>query len=249
MYINWKAYSPTNWKIGTLKGLIRRAHIICSEREGIDKELEFLKTIFCEVNGYPKKVVEDTIKLIEEELTINNDVEVENGMNSNTIQVVEHPYMVLPYTGKTGDNIMRSFKKCLSKYLPSEVVPRLNYKGKKLASFFRVKDKTSEEHCSSLIYRYNCQLGQKECNYISNYIGETKVRHGTRTHEHTVDQNSAIFKHGRVHGHSIDDSNFEILATGYDKTVDRKIAEALYIKDLKPNLNKQIIHQKLWLFK
>ena len=33
---------------------------------------------------------------------------------------------------------------------------------------------------------------------------------------------------------TISDSNFNILEKGYSKTVDRKIAEALYIKEHKP---------------
>ena len=64
-----------------------------------------------------------------------------------------------------------------------------------------------------------------------------------------TDETSAVYRHALEYGHSTNDSNFEVLATGYNKTVDRKLAEALYIRDLKPNLNKQICTQKLWLFK
>ena len=29
IYINWNSFAPNTWKIGTLKGLLRRAHKIC----------------------------------------------------------------------------------------------------------------------------------------------------------------------------------------------------------------------------
>ena len=157
--------------------------------------------------------------------------------------------MVLPYAGEVGDNIMKEFKKCLIQYLPNNVIPRVTYRGRQVSTFFRVKDKVSKEHMSDLIYRYDCKLGRQECVYISDYIGETKVRYEKRNGEHATDETSAILRHALEYGHSINDSNFEILATGYNKTVDRKITEALYIRDLKPNLNKQICTKKLWLFK
>ena len=249
MYINWDSYSPKSWKIGTLKGLIRRAHIICSKKEGLDKEIKFLRHIFHIINGYPEKVIDSTINTVEVEMGIINGNLNANGINNEEIKKVEFPYMVLPYRGEVGDNIMKEFKKYLVQYLPNSVIPRVNYRGRQVSTFFRVKDKVNKEHMSDLIYRYDCKLGDQECVNISDYIGETKVRYGTRSGEHVTDDTSAIYRHALEYGHSTNHSNFEILATGYNKTVDRKLAEALYIRDLKPNLNKQICTQKLWLFK
>ena len=157
--------------------------------------------------------------------------------------------MVLPYAGDAGDSVMKEFKKCLAQYLPNGVLPRVAYRGRQLSTVFRLKDKVNEEHTYDLIYRYGCQLGKQQCGNISEYIGETKVRNETRNEEHMTDKTSAVYKHATEYSHSVNKSNFEILATGYKKTVDRKIAEALYIRDLKPNLNKQICTKKLWLFK
>ena len=84
---------------------------------------------------------------------------------------------------------------------------------------------------------------------ISQYVGETSVRIGTRAYEHAnTDINSAVFKHLNGAKHKADNSNFKILARGYSKCRDRKIAEALYIKDIQPNLNKQVKSHKLELF-
>ena len=42
IYINWNSFAPNTWKIGTLKGLLRRAHKICSEKQWTDREIAYL---------------------------------------------------------------------------------------------------------------------------------------------------------------------------------------------------------------
>ena len=46
----------------------------------------------------------------------------------------------------------------------------------------------------------------------------------------------------------ISGADFEILEKGYPNTVKRKLAEALYIKELTPVLNEQVKSAKLCLF-
>ena len=45
------------------------------------------------------------------------------------------------------------------------------------------------------------------------------------------------------------DEDFEIIRLGYKKGIDRKISEALYIKEYRPHLNEQQISLNLQLFK
>ena len=70
---------------------------------------------------------------------------------------------------------------------------------------------------------------------------------GTRSHEH-INKASVVFDHLQSSNHDADNSNFKILACGYGKYKDRKIAEALYIKGIRPNLNTQVKSHKLELF-
>ena len=144
--------------------------------------------------------------------------------------------------------IVQNFKKYLKGALPETVKPRFTYKGTRLGSFFRIKDKIKWEHESNLVYHYGCQFSNVcTCTNISEYIGETNVRIGTRSHEH-LNKRSAIYDHLQNNHHDADDSNFRILARGYDKYKDRKTAEALYIKDKSPHLNTQVKSHKLELF-
>ena len=50
-----------NCKLGVLKDLIHRAHLLCDLKEDLLLELNLLKYVFI-ANGYPKKLVEKTLK-------------------------------------------------------------------------------------------------------------------------------------------------------------------------------------------
>ena len=117
------------------------------------------------------------------------------------------------------------------------------YQGKKVQSLFPIKDKINIEHLSDLVYGFF--ENDKEA---IDYVGETNVRYGTRTEEHLGrDKNSAVYKRIQENT-SITIDNFTILGKGYAKAKDRKIAEALFVKDLDPPLNRQIKSHRLYLF-
>ena len=62
IYIDdWNSFAPRTWKIGTLHGLVQRAFTICSDEHEVEKEIQYLKKIFAKVNGYPAKVIENTV--------------------------------------------------------------------------------------------------------------------------------------------------------------------------------------------
>ena len=99
-------------------------------------------------------------------------------------------------------------------------------------------------HQTNLVYGYTPQ-GEPNIKYV----GETNVRIGRRVQEHaTWDKNSAVYRYSCENEQSVGMQNFKILESGYPKTLDRKIAEALHIKDLSPTLNGQKESYKLKLF-
>ena len=147
------------------------------------------------------------------------------------------PYFSVPYKGKKGEDVMNAFKGQLKRFLPANVKPRFTYKGKKLSSNFPVKDKIKKEHQSNLVY--GCKpLSTNKSRH--DYIGQTHVRLGTRVHQHGhIDKNSSLYKYLQKEKIEVTEEDFEVLGKGYTKLKDRKLAEALYVKDLKPELNKQ----------
>ena len=113
---------------------------------------------------------------------------------------------------------------------------------------FRIKDKIRRLHQSNLVYDY-CSKGSPKCKHEQDYVEETKARLGQRIYEHFVqDKNSAIRQHCNRCSHGGTSKDFTIVGMGYRSTVHRKLAETLYIRDLKPPLNKQRDSYNLHLF-
>ena len=272
VYLNWKSFAPRSWKIGTLKGFFRRAFVVCSTKQFLKKEIAFLKHVFTKCNGYPSRLVNNTLyhirKKIEEEKGIEeravgsvgrDDVLPEvavpigntgtGGVPLETApsnEVVVFPHIILPYKGDEGDRVINKFKNTIKRVLPSRVKPRYIYKGKKLGSFFKVKDRVKKEHQTDLVYAY-----QPESNGVlsTDYVGETKVRYESRVYQHQfTDKRSAVFKYTKDNNIGISPEDFTILETGYKDNMNRKIAESLYIKQLNPKLNEQKLSNHLMLF-
>ena len=185
IYINWKSFSSKSWKIGTLKGLFRRAFVVCSAKRSLETEITFLKNIFTKVNGYPSKVVNKTLweirKNISKEKELENNSARENFVNNNTPKNEEiFHHMCLPYKGIEGEIVINNFMSYLNRFLPKNVKLRIMYKGKKVGSFFTLKDKVNEEHLSELVYGYY----ESPCSTKVSLVGETNVRFGSRSKEH-----------------------------------------------------------------
>ena len=154
--------------------------------------------------------------------------------------------MTLPYKGVQGEEIVRKFRDVLTKSLPKNVKPRITFQGRQIGSFFRIKDKIPLEHESDLVYEYKERCDTER---VTKYVGETKVRFGTRAYEHCcTDTDSAVFKHKVENNLQISEDDFEILDKGFSKTVDRKLAEAIYVKEMDPILNRQKKSFSLLLF-
>ena len=238
IYINWDSHAPRTWKIGTLHGLIQRAFTICSEDEEIEKEIDYLQKIFQEVNGYPKKVVENTIRKVRNKNRQQESSSDAPEEDDGTEEEIVRPHMSLPYGGNKGNTIISKLKRNLAILLPQNVKPDIFVKGKKISSCFRIKDKIDDKHTSGFIYEFKCNRS-RTCN--STYIGETARRKELRVLEHGhTDKNSAIFRHSEDKKHArAHNKNFSILATNYPQWTRRKICESMFIRDKNPDLNKQ----------
>ena len=257
IYVHWRAHAPKTWKLGTLKGLFRRAFLVSSSDTNLKNEIDYLKNIFIKINKYPIIVVKNTLKLVKNKISKERAALAVDGNAPATMDLVTsvtdddapsttHPHIILPYKGYKGENIIKNLKKLLSSSLPKHVIPRYIYKGRKLGSFFPIKDKVTDIHKSDLVYGYRIPDTRTDS---YDYIGESKVRHETRIYEHSyTDKNSSIYKHSQDNNYVASPSNFCILASGYDSWIDRRLCEALFVRDYKPTLNVQKNSHKLELF-
>ena len=248
VYIHWDSYAPQQWKVGTLFGIIRRAYVICSKEEDLSKELAFITKVFTETNGYPRNLVTNVLRKVKdsqneaEELTPNAEENPNDDSTKTKVLMIK-----VPYAGEEGETIIKSLKNTLTRNLPSNQEVRIVQTGTKLSKHFNIKDKVDGRHLSNFIYHRDCR--NKKCKK-GDYVGETSRRRVIRTSEHAgKDKKSWIFKHSSSTKHpKAKDEDFKILATNYENRRKRRLAEAMYIRDLKPALNVQKESYKLSLF-
>ena len=96
------------WKISTLKNLVKGSIIICSDQHLLQKELDYLRKVFVEINDYPSKTVENILKneLEEENINITNELQTNTNDNSET-----KLQLFLPFSGKQGIQLLSKIKK------------------------------------------------------------------------------------------------------------------------------------------
>ena len=138
-------------------------------------------------------------------------------------------------------------KRNLKKILPNNLTPQITYTGRKLGSLFQAKDQTIFQHKHDVIYHGKCPAE----NCVDDYIGETARRVNERIVDHTgKDTNSHLLKHSIESEHKpLEAVNCKIIGTEYRKNnKKRKLSEALFIKELKPTVNKQENSAPLKLF-
>ena len=250
IYIHWKSFAPKIWKIGTLEGLIRRAHLICSCENNRKKELSYLRKIFKDVNGYPESVIDECLKNVKRKLESQHESPATEsidtpGKSAENVLPEKRPYITLPYAGNRGDKIVKNLKRHLHKCLPKNVKPLFVYQGTTIGSFFPLKDRLETQHCSNLIYYYI-----NPSDPTDDYGGETKCRLGKRIKDHQgTDKYSTIYRHNMNKDlPPAKPDDFQIIERNYPHNTKRKIAESLFIKRKKPSLNKQADSYKLKLF-
>ena len=102
IYLNWKSLAPTSWKSGTLKTLVDRTYVICSNITLRKKEMDHLKKFFHEKDDCSKWVINQVLNEVEEKhKTSVNDVSEESQVSPVTD--LKRHLLVLPYQGRKGN--------------------------------------------------------------------------------------------------------------------------------------------------
>ena len=160
-----------------MKGLIHREHFLCDQKEDLLSELNLLKDVFIS-NGYPKKLVEKTIKnswKVELEKQLKALVLEQNEENPHAEQEVEdsgyYDTLHIPY--------LAGFAEKLAKDLRVVNVGVTFQKGRTIFnSVCKLKPLKHPDEKKNLIY---C-LGCKSCD--QHYIGETQQFFSSHKYQH-----------------------------------------------------------------
>ena len=129
-------------------------------------------------------------------------------------------------------------KTCVNKLLPNNTKIEVAFKSTKLSSCFNVKDKIDFKHNHDLIYHAKCP--EPIC--INDYVGESARRITERIKDHNGrDHTSQVWNHSIEKSHkNVNTIDFKIIDKKFHNNKrKRKIAEVLWIKDLRPTLKTQ----------
>ena len=126
---------------------------------------------------------------------------------------------------------MKSLNNTLVNILSEGHTTKIVYSGKKLGSYFNMKDQTKMQHQNDLIYY--TEYPENDC--MENYAGEIGRRLQERVDEHAgKDNKSHVLKHTYESGHkAVSINDFKVLKKGFkNHKTKQKISEALLIKKI-----------------
>ena len=143
IYINWYSHAPSQWKIRILRNIITRAKNISSIEDLLNHEIEYLKTVFWNINYFLKNIVNNIVQ--QELLKPLKQQDVINDSQENCVNL----RLILPYDAKQKEHNLHW--RWLKKVLPDNVKTMVTYQSKKLASRFPVKDKIDSQHQNNVV--------------------------------------------------------------------------------------------------
>ena len=222
-YIHHHSNHHPQIKRAIIATLVRRAKSICSP-SNLQSELNHLKTTFITLNGYPRQLVESTIKS-----TLQPSEQSRPKPEPSPITVN------IPYVGPLSHQISRLLKKTAS-------IDTTFTSGRTLKTLLKANGKG----CCSITPNPSGCVYQLKCNCGDRYIGETGRPIATRIKEHQTsvknsDLKSALSEHLiKNPDHTINWQHMEILAVNINYWRKRKLMEAIMIKRSKPELNRDL---------
>ena len=118
LYLHWDAFAPVSWKRGTLRTLINRAYLICSNKELLQKELVNLRSVYLKKSGYPLSTIKQLMQEIEESPKQKEVTQVSMMDQPNPQEQKVHS-LLLPFAGSKGTILVKNLNKTLKNVLPS----------------------------------------------------------------------------------------------------------------------------------
>ena len=226
---------------GSLKILIRRVYIVCSNENLLREELHHIEKYITEFNGYPKWLLKQTLDSFDNNnKNHNNNVNNQNHNDANLSRLSDEIVhtLKLPYKGDHGINLIKLIKTSTKKALPEKHGTRIILTGTKLSSPFNIKGDGNKQHKDYLVYFSRCP--STDC--TDSYSGETARRLSERVMDHVGrDTKSHIVRHCLNSNHeTVNIENFKVSNMRYSNNTYRgRIYEALFVKQYHPFLNIQ----------
>ena len=116
LYIHWQSFAPLQWKHSTLKTLVYRSYIFCSNEKHLHSELKYLRKIFHQNNGYPHWFIDRIFDKVQDDFT--KQETVDSLPDTAVLNDVRKQTLLPPYAGQNGCTLVKSLKTNLKKSLP-----------------------------------------------------------------------------------------------------------------------------------
>ena len=210
-YLKFTSHHLARAKKGVITSLFDRAKNIISNPSDQEKEENHLTAVL-QVNGYPKKFINNTIRASQlPRQSANSD----NTKNQEQIAQVR---VNLPYVKGTSEQLRRIF---------NDHKINCTFYTTTTALLSHAKDPVPSEQRNNIVYKYDC----KDCEAV--YFGESKQTNAQRTKEHTRAVRAADTRtyetadHCWKYNHDFDWENKKIM--DYEtNTTTRKIKETIH---------------------
>lgn len=107
-----------------------------------------------------------------------------------------------------------------------------------MGSFFSVKTKTPDCVNANLVYEFTCHgCGSRYAGETLRHLQTRAAEHGWDSYQSNIKEHNKICKRRKVRRAQLNE--FKILMRNFDSNLERKIAEKLFIRKLRPELNCQ----------
>ncbi|CAF4860100.1 unnamed protein product [Rotaria socialis] len=169
----WSSFVPKRYKYSAISTIIYRAIQICSSKNSLHKEFDFIRGL-CAKNGYPARFVNSIIK---RQLNLQKPTAPPTPLETTTDTVV----LRVPYFGAESQIYGKRVTAAAAKLYPFKKIRVVYDVTDRIGRGSQLKDSIADEFKSGVVYGATCST----CNQA--YIGQTYRHLKTRIHEHILD--------------------------------------------------------------
>ncbi|XP_022788722.1 uncharacterized protein LOC111328527 [Stylophora pistillata] len=236
LLLHYQSHVDVRYKQSLLKTMVNRAFKLSSKWQFFHQECERLTETFSRLK-YPTQLLHSTINDF-----ITKKVSGDPGINQTSDEKKTPVRIILPFKDQTSANSVRRQLGDLSRKIGTDISPV--YTNRKIGYELKPTEKKPNIiNQQRVVYYFKCGL----CD--ADYVGYTCRHLYQRAEEHKASQSSIGNHIKERHGHTPSDlhHSFKILKKCKSK-LDCLIYEMLFIKEIKPSLNKQSDSMRAKLF-
>ena len=224
-YLSFESHHPVSAQRSVVHALLSRALTIVSDDEERDREVQRVTQTLL-ANGYPSAFISRQL----EHVRTTNARKTSSSPNNKKTATAPTATITVPFVAGTTQAIQRVLRP-----LGIRVIGRPNQW--KWSIQHALKDSTDPQDQTGSVYKIKC----KDCPSV--YIGETGRSARVRLAEHLAHAKngrvnlSAVAEHAIMRDHRINWTEPEVIDRD-DRTISRRVKEALWINKTKDTMNK-----------